>query len=116
MNRALLAFIVIGIVTIMSIAVSGQVQLAGDSLALVGGTIYSSPTDAPVRNGVVLIRNGKIAGIGIRGQVKIAQGTKILDCTAHTITAGFWNSHVHFMERKWSEAASIWYGPGRYGS
>jgi imidazolonepropionase-like amidohydrolase len=109
MNRAILIVIVIGsaIATVMSLAFSEQALRSNDSLALVGGTIYVNPTDAPVRNGVVLITNGKIAAIGVRGQVKLAQGTTILDCTGHTITAGFWNSHVHFMERKWSEAASI---------
>jgi hypothetical protein len=24
-----------------------------------------------------------------------------------TITAGFWNSHVHFLQRKWADAATL---------
>ncbi len=32
---------------------------------------------------------------------------KVIDCAGLTITAGFWNSHVHFFERKWADAASI---------
>jgi imidazolonepropionase-like amidohydrolase len=31
----------------------------------------------------------------------------LLDCSGLTITAGFWNSHVHFFERKWANAAEI---------
>jgi hypothetical protein len=31
----------------------------------------------------------------------------VLDCSGLTITAGFWNSHVHFFERKWANAATI---------
>lgn len=92
---------------IMAAMMLAQTAPPDGSLALVGGTIYTAPTDAPLRNGVVLVENGKIAAVGIRGKIKIPQGTKVLDCTGHAITAGFWNNHVHFMERKWSEAAGI---------
>jgi imidazolonepropionase-like amidohydrolase len=78
-----------------------------DSLALVGGTIYISPTEEPIRDGVVLIRGGKIAAVGGREVVQPSQTVETLDCSGLTITAGFWNSHVHFFERKWANAATI---------
>jgi imidazolonepropionase-like amidohydrolase len=31
----------------------------------------------------------------------------VLDCFGLTITAGLWNSHVHFFERKWADVANI---------
>ncbi|HSP06684.1 MAG TPA: amidohydrolase family protein [Acidobacteriota bacterium] len=77
------------------------------TLALVGGTIYVSPTDEPIRGGFVLIQGGKIAAVGGRAQVRIPQTVPSIDCTAFTITAGFWNSHVHFFERKWANVATI---------
>jgi cytosine/adenosine deaminase-related metal-dependent hydrolase len=77
------------------------------SLALVGGTIYVSPTEEPIRNGVVLIQGGKIAAVGSRALVQLPQTVQTLDCSGLTITAGFWNSHVHFFERKWANAATI---------
>jgi imidazolonepropionase-like amidohydrolase len=77
------------------------------SLALVGGTIYVSPTQEPIRDGVVLIQGGKIAVVGSRTTVKLPKSVQSLDCSGRTITAGFWNSHVHFFERKWAEAATI---------
>ncbi len=61
----------------------------------------------PIRDGVVLVRDGKITAAGSRASVQIPQGAQILDCSGQTITAGFWNSHVHFMERKWAGAAKI---------
>lgn len=78
-----------------------------ESLALVGGTIYPSPTDEPVRDGVVLIAGGKIAAVGSRVQVQIPRTAQILDSKGLTIVAGFWNSHVHFFERKWADAGNI---------
>jgi imidazolonepropionase-like amidohydrolase len=79
----------------------------GPPLALIGGTIYVSPNDAPIQDGVILIRDGKIDAVGRRAAVQIPQGFQALDCSRLTITAGFWNSHVHFMERQWAGAADI---------
>jgi imidazolonepropionase-like amidohydrolase len=76
-------------------------------LALVGGTILVSPTDEPVRDGVVLIRDGRIAAVGARTSISIPATMERLDCSGLTLTAGFWNSHVHFFERKWANAGAI---------
>lgn len=84
------------------VAVGQTRPTPGPPLALVGGTIYVSPTDAPIQDGVVLIRDGKIDAVGWRAAVQIPQGFQTLDCSGLTITAGFWNSHVHFMERQWA--------------
>jgi imidazolonepropionase-like amidohydrolase len=77
------------------------------AFALVGGTIYVSPTEEPIRDGAVLIQDGRIAAVGIRALVQLPQAVQMLDCSGLTITAGFWNSHVHFFERKWTNAATI---------
>jgi imidazolonepropionase-like amidohydrolase len=77
------------------------------SLALVGATIHPEPTEEPIRDGVVLIRGETIAAVGRRSLVPIPPAARILDCTGLTIAAGFWNSHVHFFERKWADAMTI---------
>jgi imidazolonepropionase-like amidohydrolase len=76
-------------------------------LALAGGTIFVNPTDQPLRDGVILIEGQKIIAVGSRAKVSVPGGARIIDCTGLTIMAGFWNSHVHFFERKWANAASI---------
>ncbi len=40
-------------------------QPANGYFALVGGTVYVSPTDAPIRDGIVLIQGGKMADAGM---------------------------------------------------
>jgi imidazolonepropionase-like amidohydrolase len=77
------------------------------ALALVGGTVWTSPSEQPIPNATVLIESGKITAVGPSSQIKIPSGAQKLDCTGLTITAGFWNNHIHFTERKWAEAASI---------
>jgi imidazolonepropionase-like amidohydrolase len=73
-------------------------------LALTGATIYTSPEAAPIREGTVVIRGERIASVG--GSAAPA-AARIIDCRGLTITAGFWNSHVHFFERKWADASAI---------
>lgn len=76
-------------------------------LALVRATVYVSPSEEPIRDGVVLIQGGKIAAVGSKALVLVPQTARVLDCSGLTITAGFWNSHVHFFERKWANAGTI---------
>ncbi len=74
-------------------------------LVFTGATIYPSPTDPPVPNGVILIRDGKIASFGSKDRIKIPQDSISIDCTGAFITAAFQNSHVHFTEDKWIDVA-----------
>jgi imidazolonepropionase-like amidohydrolase len=78
-----------------------------DYSALVGATIYVSPTEAPIRDGIVLIQDEKIIAVGARAQMQFPETAHVLDCFGFTSTAGLWNSHVHFFERKWADAANI---------
>jgi imidazolonepropionase-like amidohydrolase len=87
---------------------SGQsVNTSNADLALVGGRIYVGPTDPPIADGIVLIHDGIITAVGPRERVRVPRTAQSLDCTGLTITAGFWNSHIHFFERKWENAAAI---------
>src|SRR3954469_9997306 len=71
--------------------------------ALTGGTVYTAPHEPPIRGRALLIDGEKIAAISS----EVPAGAGIIDCTGCTITAAFTNSHVHFFERKWANAASI---------
>lgn len=88
--------------------VDGQARSGENNrLALVGAKIYPSPTTPPIINGVVLIKDGRITVVGEKHRVKIPNNTTIIDCTGLTLLSGFWNSHVHFTEPKWENAARI---------
>ena len=78
-----------------------------DYTALVGATIYVSPTETPIRDAVVLIQGERIVSVGSRAQMQFPETAHVLDCFGLTITAGLWNSHVHFFERKWADVATI---------
>jgi imidazolonepropionase-like amidohydrolase len=82
----------------------GQRTTAHSGLALVGARIYTSPTAAPIEDGIVLIRNGRIAAVGPRDKIKVPASYAVIDCKDLTLTAAFWNCHVHFIEPKWQDA------------
>jgi imidazolonepropionase-like amidohydrolase len=77
-------------------------RLAKGLLAIEHARIYISPTDPPIDDGTVLIRDGLIAAVG--KQVDVPAGATVLPCKHCVVTAGFWNAHVHFTEPKWSLA------------
>src|SRR5438132_4276838 len=68
----------------------------GRVTALVGGRVMPSPEAAVIPDGVVLIEDATITAVGVRGAVRVPPGARIIDCSGGTVTAGFWNSHVHF--------------------
>ena len=87
-------------------ALSQQKAKSLTSLALVGAKVYATPTAAPIEDSVVVISDGKVAAIGRRGQVPIPKNAQVIDCKGKVVTAGFWNSHVHFTEDVWNGAAT----------
>ena len=70
---------------------------AKNTTALVGGRVQPDPESAVIPDGVVVIADGRIAAVGRRADVAVPPGATVIDCTGATVTAGFWNSHVHLM-------------------
>jgi imidazolonepropionase-like amidohydrolase len=77
-------------------------RLAAGTLAIEHARIYVSPTEPPIEDGSILIRDGLIAAVG--KQIEIPPGTAEVPCDRCIVTAGFWNAHVHFTEPKWAGA------------
>src|SRR5579863_643141 len=77
-----------------------------ETLALVGGNVYTSPDAGPLSGAVIVASDGVISAIGGANEVQIPKDARIIDCSGKTIVAGFWNSHVHFTQAVWRSAAS----------
>ncbi|MGA2056043.1 MAG: amidohydrolase family protein [Bradyrhizobium sp.] len=76
------------------------------TLVLAGGTVYPSPDAAALPDAVVVVTGGAITAIGHRGDIQIPNDVRVIDCSGKTIVAGFWNSHVHFTQAVWRDAAN----------
>jgi imidazolonepropionase-like amidohydrolase len=102
-------------IRILRVALFSQVMMLGigsasaqvaPTLALIGGTVYASPTTPPLRDALIVVSGGTIAAVGSRSDVQVPQDARIIDCSGRSLTAGFWNNHVHFTEPEWRRAAS----------
>jgi len=63
--------------------------------AFVGGRVLPSPEENAIPDGVVLVEGATIRFVGPRATVQVPAGAEVIDCSGATVTAGFWNSHVH---------------------
>lgn len=65
----------------------------GEAFAIRAGKIYPAPDTSPIENCAVIIRDGRIAAL--ETDAASISGLRTIDASGATVTAGFWNSHVH---------------------
>ena len=63
--------------------------------AFSGATIIDGTGSEPIKNGVLLIHEGKVAAVGRNDQVAIPKGTKVVDVKGKIIMPGIINGHGH---------------------
>ena len=102
----LLAFVVALLLIFLALAARATPANPSGDIALVNGKVYPTPQAAPMLDAVVLIHDGKIVAVGKDNEVQIPKSAFIVECGGRVITAGFWNSHVHFTEDVWHDAAT----------
>ena len=72
-----------------TLVAAAAIALPAQTIAITGGTVY--PVSGPaIKNGTVLIRNGKVAAVG--ANVAIPADAKKVDATGKWVTPGFINS------------------------
>lgn len=70
--------------------VIGTANIANAQIAIKGGTVYTS-AGAPIKDGVVLIKNGKIDRVGKQSSIKIPSNYEVLE--AAVVTPGLIDAH-----------------------
>lgn len=78
----------------------GQQPGRSSYTAFTGATIIDGRGGVPIRNGVLLIRNGRVVAVGSYSEVRIPPGTTIRDVSGQTIMPGIINGHGHVGETK----------------
>jgi imidazolonepropionase-like amidohydrolase len=108
-RRTALAILLAGLAVGCTVREDHRAGVPGTALAvvaLVGGRVQPAPDAPAIADGAVVIEGGAITAVGPRGAVRIPAGAVVLDCAGATVSAGFWNSHVHFTQSVWDAAAS----------
>ncbi len=89
-----------------ALAFAGCGERAPDGATLLAASrLYVSPDAPPVDHAEILIVDGKIAAAGPANDIPDRGARRLPACDGGTVTAGFQNSHVHFMEPKFADAA-----------
>lgn len=73
-------------------------QSADPPIAIVGATILDGTGRPPVRNGVVVIRNGRFVAVGAREHVPIPSDARRVDAHGKWLVPGLIDMHVHIDE------------------
>ncbi len=72
--------------------------------ALSGARIITGDDAPPIEDGVVWVRNERIAGVGPRANVRLPQGTRVIDVKGATIIPGLIDMHAHASQIEWAPA------------
>jgi len=68
--------------------------------------LYVSPGAPPIDDAALLVVDGKIAAAGPAKEIPVRGATRLATCDGGIVVAGFQNSHVHFIEAKFADAAA----------
>jgi imidazolonepropionase-like amidohydrolase len=99
---------IVSLAIVATLAVAASPASAAEAPLLISADrIYASPDAPPSSNGSVLIHSGRIVGVSDeRTRIAVPAGTRTSDCRG-VVVAGFQNSHVHFIEPRFRDAARL---------
>jgi imidazolonepropionase-like amidohydrolase len=79
-----------------------NVPLKSGTYAMAGATIVDGTARPPVPDGVVIVRDGRIADVGPRASVPIPADVPTVDVSGKTLVPGLWDMHTHVTQIEWA--------------
>ena len=100
--------VVLGVAMAVAVGCGGEseaplVEITPGLQAFVGARIIDGTGDAPVDDGVLVVRNGRIEAVGARGVVDILPDAEQIDVAGRTIMPGLINAHGHVNPSSYTE-------------
>lgn len=74
---------------------SAALPVSAQTLAVTGATIIDGTGKAPVRDGVVLITNGRITAVGAARDVQVPPSTRTVDARGKFVIPGLMDANLH---------------------
>jgi imidazolonepropionase-like amidohydrolase/Tol biopolymer transport system component len=102
----------------VNISFEAKTDAPAGALALVGGRVITLRGDEVIEDGVVVVRGNRIVAVGRLGQVRVPEGTKVIDVRGKTVMPGLVDVHWHgamgtegiVPEQSWVNYASLAFG------
>jgi imidazolonepropionase-like amidohydrolase len=76
--------------------------LKSGTYALAGATIIDGTGRSPIPDGVVIVRDGRIAEVGPCASVTIPPGVPTVAVDGKTLVPGLWDMHTHVTQVEWA--------------
>jgi imidazolonepropionase-like amidohydrolase len=103
-RSALLAIAARDAATDLARFAEAQRPVADGSFALARATIVDGTGAPPIEDGTIVVRAGRIVGVGRRGMVPIPPGVRVIDARGATVIPGLWDMHAHASQIEWAPA------------
>ncbi|HUR19177.1 MAG TPA: amidohydrolase family protein [Vicinamibacterales bacterium] len=78
--------------------------MASGAYALSGARLITGDDVPAIDDGVVIVRDGRIAAVGPRSSVQLPQGMRVIDLKGATIIPGLIDMHAHASQIEWAPA------------
>jgi imidazolonepropionase-like amidohydrolase len=78
-------------------------KAAAATVVITGGDIVDVNNGTTTPNGLIILKNGKIASIDKAGTA-IPRGAQVINAAGKTIMPGLWDMHAHFEQTEWGPA------------
>ncbi len=92
--------------------VNVEIQVARDipsgTAVLRGARIVTMRGQEVIENGEVLVRNNRIAGVGVSGSLTVPADATVIDVTGKTIVPGFVDTHAHMRPAGVVHRSDVW--------
>ncbi len=97
-----------GLTAAVLLAVSPAPSPAQDSSTtiVVRGATILPITGPEIRNGVLVVKGGKIVAVGASDRVQAPAGAEVIDAKGKVIMPGLIDSHSHIADAEWNDRAS----------
>ncbi len=70
-------------------------------LAITGATLEDWTGAPAVEDAVIVITDGVITAVGVKGKVKVPKGATVLDAMGKYAVPGLWDAHAHYEQVEW---------------
>ena len=80
-----------------AVALPAAAGVPGGDLTVVNARVYTSPDATPIEHATIVVRSGRIVALRAGDSGGGVRSGTLVDAHGGTVTAGFWNSHVHLL-------------------